>query len=463
MKSSEVRRKYLDFFQKRGHIKIPSFSLIPKDDPTTLFTSAGMQPMIKYLLGESHPQGKRLVDSQKCFRSQDILEVGDSHHTTFFEMLGNWSFGDYFKAEQLEWIFEFLTTDLGLDPNRLYVSAFVGDPKNNLPKDSETVQVWKKLFSQKGIDAKEIELGTPQQASDKGMNGGRIFYYTTANNWWSRTGEPETMPEGEPGGPDSEMFYLLPEVPHNQKYGKNCHPNCGCGRFLEIGNSVFMQYQKTSTGFRQLPQKNVDFGGGLERLTAAVSSEPDIFRSDLFLKLISMIERVSSKKYFDNKPFFRVIADHLKAATFLIKDGVTPSNKLQGYILRRLLRRVAIKLYLLTGKISPADVVAISDMVIDTYSEIYFNRDGDYRLIAEVIRDELGKFSQTLQSGLKEVDKIVQVNGKLAFNLYQSFGFPFEILEELFKEKGQDISRKKFDSEFRKHQELSRYYPKKSS
>ena len=252
----EIRQKYLDFFVNRGHQAIPSSSLLPENDPTTLFTGSGMQPMVPYLLGEPHPKGTRLVDSQKCFRSQDIDEVGDNRHTTFFEMLGNWSLGDYFKKEQVGWMFEFLTRELQLDPARLYVSVFRGN--DEIARDEETVGNWREAFASVGIDAQAVDF-----SERDGMQGGRIFYYNEKKNWWSRSGAPEKMPVGEPGGPDTEMFwdFGLERGLHEQSSFASdvCHVNCDCGRFMEIGNNVFMQYKKTETGFIELPKRNVDW------------------------------------------------------------------------------------------------------------------------------------------------------------------------------------------------------------
>ncbi|KKW41091.1 MAG: alanyl-tRNA synthetase, partial [Candidatus Peribacteria bacterium GW2011_GWC2_54_8] len=267
MTPDELRSAYIKFFVDRGHKEIPSASLLPENDPTTLFTSCGMQPLVPYLLGQPHPAGKRLVDSQKSFRSQDIEEVGDNRHTTFFEMLGNWSLGDYFKKEQLAWLFEFLVNVVKLDPHRLFVTVFAGNA--DVPRDTESVEIWKALFSSKQIEAKDID-----HSDTKGMQDGRIFYYSEQKNWWSRSGIPSAMPPGEPGGPDSEVFYdfgaELHQHENSQWKNQLCHVNCDCGRFMEIGNSVFMQYQKQLDGsFKELPQLNVDFGGGLERLYAA--------------------------------------------------------------------------------------------------------------------------------------------------------------------------------------------------
>ncbi len=439
MDSSLLRQKYFDFFTKKGHKLVPSSSLIPSD-PTTLFTSAGMQPMIPYLLGKTHPQGKRIVNSQKCFRSQDIMEIGDNRHTTFFEMLGNWSFGDYFKKEQLNWLFEFLTQDLGLNPNKLYVTAFEGG--SSITKDLETVSIWQEIFESKGIKA---EIGE------------RIFLYGAAKNWWTRADSPESMPEGEPGGPDSEVFYLFDQISHDPKFGKECHPNCDCGRFLEIANSVFMQYQKKDRGFIGLPQKNVDFGGGLERLTAACQNQPDIFKIDLFWPIIEKLKEQLKVKYDDEKitASLRVIADHIKAAIFLIKDGVTPSNKMQGYVLRRLLRRCAVKIHTIQTD-SESILSKLVDPVLDIYQGTGYFQTSDWDHIRLMIEKELVKFKQTLKRGLREIEKVDKVTDKIAFDLYQSYGFPFELLEELFLEKGQKISREDFNQEFQKHQERSK-------
>src|SRR6185369_16331795 len=272
MTINEIRTKYFEFYKERGHVVIPSAPIVPLNDPTTLFTGSGMQPLITYLLGEPHPKGSKLVDSQMSFRAEDIEEVGDNRHTTFFEMLGNWSLGDYFKQEQLPWFFEFLTSSkegLGLDPKKLYVTVFGGDPESGMEPDAESVEIWKSLFEKKGVDTTFVELGTEEHGGEVGMQGGRIFSYGARKNWWSRAGVPAKMPAGEIGGPDSEVFYDF-GTPHDTAFGNKCHPNCDCGRFVEIGNSVFMQFVKQSDGsFKELPKRNVDFGGGLERLTFA--------------------------------------------------------------------------------------------------------------------------------------------------------------------------------------------------
>ena len=340
MTLNEVRAKYLEFFKERGHIIIPSASLVPENDPTTLFTGSGMQPLIPYLLGKNHPAGSRLANSQKSFRAMDIEEVGDNRHTTFFEMLGNWSLGDYFKQEQLPWFFEFLTSKekgVGLDPNKLYVTVFAGDEPAGIPRDTESAEIWQRLYKEKDIEAKDVVLDTEEEAAKTGMRDGRIFYYG-AKNWWSRAGTPEKMPAGEPGGPDSEVFYDF-GTEHDKKFGEHCHPNCDCGRFLEIGNSVFMEYLKNPDGtFGKLPKRNVDFGGGLERIAAVSENKDDVFLI-AHKSIISQLEKSTGKKYVENIRAFRIIADHIKAAVFLIGDGVIPDNKDQGYFVRRLLRR----------------------------------------------------------------------------------------------------------------------------
>src|SRR3989344_4688123 len=343
MDVNEVRAKYLKFFEQRGHVVIPSAPIVPQNDPTTLFTGSGMQPLIPYLLGEPHPKGSRLVNSQKSFRQSDIDEVGDNRHTTFFEMLRNWSLGDYFKKEQLPWIFEFLTDEIGLDPRKLYVTVFAGDDKNAMPQDDESAHIWKELFATKGLEATDVTLGSEADAARLGMQGGRIFYYDSKKNWWSRAGVPENMPTGEPGGPDSEMFYDF-GTPHDLKFGDNCHPNCDCGRFMEIGNNVFMQYIKQADGtFSLLPKQNVDFGGGLERIAAATNNDPDVFRTDVFWDIITLLEHFSGKSYDDSRfqRSFRIIADHIRASVFIVGEGVRPANTDHGYVLRRLIRRAS--------------------------------------------------------------------------------------------------------------------------
>ena len=406
--SDQVREKYLKFFEKRGHVIIPPAPLVLEKDPTTLFTSSGMQPLVPYLMGQKHELGTRLVDSQPSIRLQDIDEVGDNRHTTYFEMLGNWSLGDYFKEEQLPWIWEFLTEELGLPKEKLYVSIFEGT--SDVPEDTTAFNIWKKL-------------GVPED---------HIFEYGVKKNWWSRSGTPDQMPAGEIGGPDSEIFFDFGQdlkLHENSEFkDEKCHPNCDCGRFLEIGNSVFIQYVKNADGtLSELPQKNVDFGGGLERITAALNNDPDVFRTDIFWPTIENLENITGKKYDDEKKNFRIIADHLRASTALIDAGVVPSNKMHGYILRRLIRRIATK--------------------FNQIEKITDNK---------IILEEVSKFKVSLDKGIKEINKVEKITGKIAFDLYQSYGFPLELTVELFKDKGQEVNLEEFKKEFEKHKDASR-------
>lgn len=469
MTSSELRSRYLNFFKERGHAIVPSVSLIPNNDPTTLFTGSGMQPMIPFLLGERHPQGQRIADSQKCFRSQDIEEVGDNRHTTFFEMLGNWSLGDYFKQEQLGWFFEFAVKELGLDPNNIYVTVFAGSPSIGIPRDDVAVTRWKELFASVGIEAKDLE-----DAETKGMRNGRIFTYGEKKNWWSRSGTPDKMPVGEPGGPDSEMFYDfgIERGLHEASPWKDepCHVNCDCGRFMEIGNSVFMEYGRTEEGFEKLVQSNVDYGGGLERMMAAANGDPDVFKIDLFRPIIRKIEELSGKSYdsfdirhstFDIRYAFRVIADHLRAATFLISDEAYPNNKDQGYFTRRLIRR----------SVRAAHQLGITtDFCADIASAVVREYAGHYPELAVkegAIRDQLSKeeakFRRTLEQGLREFDKMVEglggsptISGEKAFDLLQTYGFPYELTEEIARERSLMVDREGYEEEKKKHQDTSR-------
>ncbi len=454
MKASILRKKYLDFFKSKGHSIIPSASIMPDNDPTTLFTGSGMQPMLPYLLGEKHPEGTRIVDSQKSFRAPDIEDVGDNRHTTFFEMLGNWSLGDYFKKEQIEWIFEFLTKELGLDPNRIYTSVFRGDESIGIPKDDEAVKLWQERFKSVGINAKAVDM-----AEINGMQDGRIFYYDAKENWWSRSGIPQNMPVGEPGGPDSEMFWDFGadlKIHENSPYKDQlCHPACDCGRFLEIGNNVFMSYIRTENGFEELENKNIDFGGGLERLAVAILDNPDVFMSDLFEGMRNKLEEMTGKKYGESEDetySFRVILDHLRGATFIIGDdkGVTPSNTDQGYIVRRLIRR-AIRYGKQLGITQELWLKEIAQIVIEDYKEIYPELERNKDFILDQLDKEEIQFFKTLEKGLKELEK-----GTDPFVLFTTYGFPIEMTQELAKEKGIEINIQEFEEKMKKHQELSR-------
>ena len=431
---NDLRKIIKTFWEEspRNHKEVPPAPLVLKEDPTTLFTSSGMQQLVPYLMGEEHSLGKRLYDIQPSIRTQDIEEVGDNRHDTFFEMIGNWSLGEYFKKEQLPWVWELFTEKIGFPKEKLFVTVFEGN--NSVPKDEESAGIW-------------IKLGVPED---------HIYYYGVEKNWWSRSGTPDKMPVGEIGGPDSEVFYDF-GTPHDPKFGKECHPNCDCGRFMEIGNSVFIQYKKMSDGtLQELPQKNVDYGGGMERILAAINNTPDVFMTDVFSKIITATEKVTGKQFKgDDKKSIRISADHIKTSVFLIKEGINPSNKQQGYILRRLLRRAAIKVKALKGSFEPHDFSELVKSVIDTYINVYFESN-DEAHISAVIGDEMKRFTASLDRGLKETSKIDAIDGKKAFDIYQSFGFPLELIEELAVEKGQKIDREQFYAEFQKHKDLSR-------
>lgn len=450
---AEIRKKYLDFFRERGHAIVPSTSLVPENDPTTLFTGSGMQPMLPYFFGEPHPQGKRIADSQKAFRAQDIEEIGDNRHTTFFEMLGNWSFGDYFKQEQIPWMFQFLTQELRLDPHRLYVTCYKGNDTLRIGRDTESAELWQSLFKESGIEA---AIGENPEVDGMRPNE-RIFYYGDKKNWWSRVGVPENMPDGEPGGPDTEMFYDFgAELKlHESSPWKDqvCHVNCDCGRFVEIGNNVFMQYVKREGGFEPLPKPNVDFGGGLERLAMAVRGLPDIFLIDTMQTIIVRLADASGKNYGDEQyqKSFRVIADHMRGATFMIADGVVPSNTEQGYVLRRLLRRAIRHLDVLGARIA---LESIANQVIDGYHDQYPELAARREHIQSTLREEEERFRKTLSAGLREFEKISSrstVSGHDAFILFSTYGFPIEMTEELAAERGIVVDRTAFDSALEEH------------
>lgn len=460
MDSKEVRKRYLEFFKSKGHKVIAPAPLVLPNDPTTLFTSSGMQPLVPYLMGQEHPDGKRLVDSQPAIRTGDIEEVGNNRHFTFLEMLGNWSLGDYFKAEQLAWIFEFLIDEkvgLGLDPQRLYVSVFEG--YGEIDKDYASIDIWENIFETVNIEAKEAV--SPD--SIWFGNGGRIFAYSAHKNWWSRSGTPDEMPPGEIGGPDSEIFFdfdpdnQLKLHENSQWKSEPCHPNCDCGRFVEIGNSVFIQYKKKEDGtLQELPQRNVDFGGGLERLVAATNEDSDAYKTDLFWPLITLIEKKSDKKYDEQTKEYRIVSDHLKAAVALIAHGVTPSNKQHGYVLRRLIRRAVVNLKTLNAH----ENTLYNDLVrtvFKIYEGAYFS-DARPEDVIRIIEEEVQKFERTLEKGMKELNIRVQntITVKDAFDLYQSYGFPVELTKELAEEKGQSIDLYEVKKEMEKHQENSR-------
>lgn len=434
MTAQEIRQAYLDFFVERGHKVIPRALLVPYNDPTTLFINSGMQPLIPYLLGESHQAGTRLVDSQTCLRSQDIEEVGDNRHTTFFEMLGNWSLGDYYKDDEIKWLFEFLTDVVGLDPEKLYITCYSGNDEFKIPKDTDAAKLWVDLFAKKGISAEQVEIGSEADGYAKGMGDGRIFFYDGKKNWWSRAGSEATTPIGDPCGPDTEVFYDF-GTPHDTKWGQKCHPNCDCGRFIEIANSVFMAYKRTNDGFEPLAKPNVDFGGGLERIAAAKINSPDVFKISVLQPIIAKLEELSSKVYESHTENMRVIADHLRAATFLAVDGVVPSNKEQGYVMRRLVRRAIRQAFDLGVEQNFLEQVVpvITDLYKDDFPEVAKARD---QVIATLAKEEK-IFRQTLRKGLAEFNKLAtqQLTGEIIFKLYDTYGFPTELThEEAFKQ-----------------------------
>lgn len=454
MTVNEVRKRYLEFFKARGHTVIPSAPIVPENDPTTLFTSSGMQPLVPYLLGQPHPEGSRLANSQMAVRTGDIEEAGDNRHLTFFEMLGNWSLGDYFKQEQLPWIFEFLTSKengLGFDPQKIYVSVFDGDPSTGIELDTESVEIWKMLFKEKGIEAELVRVGSEQEGYEKGMQGGRIFSYND-KNWWSRAGAPSKMPAGEPGGPDSECFYDF-GTPHDPKYGKECHPNCDCGRFVEICNSVFMQFIKSADGsFSELPKRNVDFGGGLERLTATTLETDDLYLIDVFGSARRILEERSGKNYADFTRPFRIILDHVRAATFMIASGIRAGNSEQSYVLRRLIRR----------SIREIDRLGITEPVLAElavgFGVVYAQHYPFVKEKGEVIREELSKeeaqFRKTLSNGMRELEKMgTSID---AFTLFTTYGFPIELTAEIAAERGQTLDVKQVQKQMEEHQAKSR-------
>ncbi len=459
MNTQEIRQKYLEFCQRNGHAIIERAPLMLHNDPTTLFTGSGMQPLLPYLLGQDHSQGTKLADSQTCLRAQDIEDVGDNRHTTFFEMLGNWSMGEYFKRQQIEWFFEFLTEIVGLDPHKIYVSCFIGDEKNNIPRDDEAAQIWQEVFAKKSIEAKIVELDSAENGDKLGMQGGRIFFYNDKENWWSRGGGIDSTPIGDPCGPDSEVFYDFGEQHHDASFGQ-AHPASDSGRFMEIGNQVFMQYRRLDDGsFEPLKRKNVDFGGGLERIAAAAIDSPDVFKISLLQPIIKKLESLSGKEYARHTASMRVIADHLRAAVFLAVDGCVPSNKEQGYVMRRLLRR-AIRYSFDLGieqNFLEEVVPVIADLYEADFPEVKENRE---QIIAVLVKEEKA-FRQTLRKGLRQMQHYIDdgLTGEELFTLYDTFGFPVELsTEEAYKQgiKLSDDWRAEFDARMAEQRQRSK-------
>lgn len=399
MTAQEIIERYISFFEKREHKRIVNSPLVPQDDPTTLFTSSGMQPLIPYLLGESHPEGKRLVNVQNSFRAVDIDEVGDNRHTTFFRMLGNWSLGDYFKKEEIPWLWELLTEELKLPKEKLYITVFAGE--EGIEKDNEAFEIWKTLV--------------PEE---------KIFWAGVDKNWWSRSGIPKNMPVGEIGGPDTEVYFKFDDMKHN----KECKDNpvdCECGKFLEIANSVFIQYQKSEEGFKELPQKNVDFGGGLERLLAAIEDKSDIFQTSLFSPIVKAIEDNSSLSYKDNEREVRIAADHIRAAIYLLDADVYPSNKDRGYILRRLLRRAF-------DNLKDGNIEAILEATVSECSKTDESLKDNFEKIKNEVLEEASKYSNVRKTAQDFITKkygnrddtspVKEIKAEDAFLLYSTHG-----------------------------------------
>jgi alanyl-tRNA synthetase len=422
--TDDIRQAFLDFFQSRDHAVVPGASLVPENDPTVLFTTAGMHPLVPYLIGEAHPAGKRLVDAQRCIRTGDIDEVGDASHLTMFEMMGNWSLGDYFKEEAISMSFEFLTQVLGIDPTMLSVTCFEGD--NDAPKDEEAAQFW-------------MNVGIPED---------RIGFLPKKENWWGPAGLTG------PCGPDTEMFYWVGDgEPHG-------NPEKNDSDWMEIWNDVFMQYNKTESGqFEPLAQQNVDTGMGLERVAAMMQGVSNVYETD---RMLPIIERVRSLASSSDLKHERIVTDHIKAATFMIADGIKPGNVDQAYVLRKVIRR-AIRSAKQLGIESTGTLCAqISDEVVSQYGHIYGHVKSQEKMIADTLASEEQQFNKTLQAGLKQLEKVIAetsgnvIAGKDAFHLYDTYGFPLELTKEILEEKGYSITEKEYEIAFKAHQELSR-------
>ena len=426
MKAIEIRNKYLNFFKEHGHAVIPSASLIPENDPSVLFTTAGMQPLVPYLLGEKHPSGTRLTDYQKCLRTNDIEEVGDNRHLTYFEMLGNWSLGDYFKEESIQMSFDFLTKELQIPVEKLSVTVFAGD--EDCQRDEVAAECWKKA----------------------GILDGHIYYYGKDDNWWI-AGE-----EG-PCGPDTEMFYDTGKP----ACGPDCQPSCDCGKYVEIWNNVFMEYFKSKDGkYSKLAQKNVDTGLGLERMTMLLQGKETPFDTELFKPVM---DKLLELQKVDNIESRRIIAEHLRSSMMVISDGGRPSNVDRGYILRRLIRRMVRHMNKL--QINLDEISTLIDINVENLKEMYPDLAKNQELIKNVIIEEKNKFVKTLAHGEKEFEKEInkakeqgktKIDGKVVFKLYDTYGFPPEVTSELAQENNMTVDMKEFDELFKAHQEKSR-------
>lgn len=464
MNASEIRQKFLDYQKSLGHEIIAPAPLVLENDPTTLFTGSGMQPLLPYLLGETHPNGTRLSDSQPSMRLQDIEDVGDPRHTTVFEMLGNWSLGDYFKKEQIPAFFNFLTKTVGLDPNKIYVTCFIGNEEYGIPKDTESAEIWQAVFKDAGVDAKIAEIGSAENGAKRGIKPGEhIFFYDDHENWWSRGGGIKTTPIGDPCGPDSEVFYDFGEDKQDiLKYGQS-HPASDGARFMEIGNQVFMQYKRNEDGsFSELEQKNVDFGAGLERIAAASINSFDVFKISLLKPIVDHLELISHQNYDNHTDEMRIIADHLRGAYLLASQGLKPSNKQQGYALRRLIRRAILKA--LDLGIAQNFITEIIPIIAKNYQDlpdsILTTRD---EAISTLEKEEKA-FRQTLNKGLRELQKMVEkdadgvLTGDDLFKLQDTYGFPFEVsVEEIYRQniKLSENYRAEFDQALKLQRERS--------
>ena len=489
MDANTIRQKFLEFQEKRGHKVIRPAPLVLEGDPTTLFTGSGMQPLLPYLLGKEHPDGTRLCDSQPSMRLQDIEDVGDPRHTTVFEMLGNWSLGDYFKEEQIRGFFEFLTREVGLDASRIYVTCFIGNEKYGIPRDTEAAKIWQKVFAEAGVEAKIAEIGSAENGDKRGIKPGeRIFYYDDHENWWSRGGGCDSTPIGDPCGPDSEVFYDFgAELQDEEKYGL-AHPASDGARFMEIGNQVFMQYKRNEDGtFSELEKKNVDFGGGLERIAAAAIGSFDVFKISLMKPIIDKLEEISGKSYDNNTDEMRVIADHIRGAYLLAAQGLMPSNKTQGYAMRRLLRRAILRA--LDLGISSNFLAEIVPIVADNYADLPDSILTHREIALDVMLKEEVAFRKTLNRGLRELRKMAHssrsgsrrsrerakpraaalrnppsqdecaiLSGYDIFTLQDTYGFPFELsVEECYRE-GIELSknyREEFEQALKEQRERS--------
>ncbi|OGH04570.1 MAG: hypothetical protein A2W22_04875 [Candidatus Levybacteria bacterium RBG_16_35_11] len=435
----EIIDIYISFFEKRGHKRIGNSPLIPENDPTTLFTSSGMQPLVPYLLGEPHPLGKRLVNVQNCFRAVDIEEVGDGRHETFFRMLGNWSLGDYFKQEEIPWFWELLTKEFRLPREKLYITVFKGYA--DIGPDDSSALIWEEVLKKEGIDSKK-----------------RIFFADVDKNWWSKSGEPKNMPIGEIGGPDTEIYYRFDDnLVNHEKECKDNPVDCVCGKFMEIGNAVFMQYRKRDEKtFEELPQKNVDYGGGIERLLAAVENNPDVFQTTLFSSIIQSIELTTGKDYSDHKKEMQIICDHLVASVFIAAENIKPSKNEQGYILRRLLRRSFDNFESLGGK----DLLPVIEKIVEQYKDTDPVLEEKFEEIKLTILEEQQTYKKTVDEAIKVLSKkaddstavVKEISAGDAFKIYSSHGLSPTQIRSL----GYVFDQQEFAKKMEEHQKLSR-------